>query len=190
MQPSAPVVRPERRVEKVGEGLLRDAKFIERPDPPGRCEFGRPHHIELQDVRIRRPGVEPLHVELMTLIGGVGRRSNLDAHAVLGLEPRNLAPDNLAFGAEHASGEGQRVGRAPAGGSQRRRKEAHGRAPEHPKTIAERGQTGFSASHCRANSMVQFHGRFAADFVNRAVSERDNALRESHGASSSRRNAG
>ena len=36
----------------------------------------------------------------MTLIGHVGRLSHLDAHSMLGLESRRLAPDNLAFGAE------------------------------------------------------------------------------------------
>ena len=140
------LVRPKRRVEEVGEGLLRDAKFVDRPNPPGRCKLGRPDHIELQDVRIRRPGVEPLYVELMTLIGGVGRLSYFDAHAVLGLEPRNLTPDNLAFGAEHASGEGQRVGRAPAGGCSATATTTPTAARQNIRKRYQRGQTGVSCA--------------------------------------------
>ena len=64
----------------------------------------------------------------MTLIRGVWRRSHLDAHAVLGLEPRNLPPDHRPFGAEDASREGQPVWRAPAG-SERHRRDTNGRAP-------------------------------------------------------------
>ncbi len=85
------------------------SKAVERQNPAGGGELGSPDRVELEDVGIARTGVEPLHVELMALVGGVGGAALLDPDVgMLAHEPRELAPQHLPLGAEHAAGHGDR----------------------------------------------------------------------------------
>jgi hypothetical protein len=50
-----------------------ERKPTEIHDPPRRRKLRRPHHVELQNVRIGRVSIQPLDKELVPLIRGVGR---------------------------------------------------------------------------------------------------------------------
>jgi len=86
-------------------------KAVQREDPLGGGELGSPDGVELEDVGVARPGVEPLHVELVALVGGVGGSALLDPDVgMLAHEPPELAAEHLPLGAEHAAGEGDHCG--------------------------------------------------------------------------------
>jgi hypothetical protein len=73
VQPTPHAIRRDHAFEEaVGVG----AEAVEREDPPGRGELRRPHHVELEDVGLARPRVEPLDVALVPLVGGVRRRAH------------------------------------------------------------------------------------------------------------------
>ena len=85
----------------------RRPEAVERQDPAGGGELRRPDRVELEDVGLARPRVEPLHVELMALVGRVGRGPLHDPDVgVLPHESRELAAQDLALGAERAAREG------------------------------------------------------------------------------------
>ena len=107
---------------------------IEIGDPAGRRELGRPHDIQLQDVRIAHPGIEPLDVELMPLVGGVG--SGAQRHLDRRMGPRKavkLPADDVGLAPDRTAGEGQR--RLAGSGTAR---EGHGRTrgqPDHRRSV-------------------------------------------------------
>ena len=81
---------------------------IEAGNPPGRRELRRPHDVELQDVGIARPRVEPLDIELMPLVRRIGRRPQ--RHRDRRMRPPEafeLAADDVGFPSDHAAGEGE-----------------------------------------------------------------------------------
>src|SRR4051794_21342681 len=88
-------------------------KLIEREDPTCGSEFGGPDGVELENVGIARAGIEPLHVELVSLIGGI--RSIAPDHAnvgVLGVESGQLPVQHFRLSAKGAAGEGHDDGPA------------------------------------------------------------------------------
>jgi hypothetical protein len=88
-----------------GEEVARiRLEALEGEDPSGRREFGGPDHVELQDVRISDTRVEPLDVELVPLIRGVGRGPTLDANPrMLVHEALQLASQQLSLGTHRTS---------------------------------------------------------------------------------------
>ena len=48
------------------------AKLVQGQDPPSGSKLRSPDYIQLENVRIACPRIEPLHVELVLLVGGVG----------------------------------------------------------------------------------------------------------------------
>ena len=106
-------MRPFQRlaVDGGGEEVVDvEVESVERQNPSGRRELRGPDHVELQHVGIGRAGVEPLHVELMALVGGVGRGLHLHAYGrVQRLEAVELPPNRLAFPAYRAASERQHM---------------------------------------------------------------------------------
>jgi hypothetical protein len=89
------------------------AEPLERQDPSGGGELRRPDGVHLENVRVGGPGIEPLHIELVAKVGGIGGGTHLDPDArTLPVEPLELATQDLSFGAEHAAGNGHRGGAA------------------------------------------------------------------------------
>ena len=98
-----PEVRPDGGVE---EGVRRGIEGREREDPSRGGELGGPDHVELEDVRVRTPGDEPLDVELMALIGGVG--GGPDLHPDVGmllLKGFELSAEDVRLGSHRAPGD-------------------------------------------------------------------------------------
>ena len=96
----APLVRGEGGREEVG-GV--GGGLVQRQHPSGCGELGGPDDVQLQHVRLGCTGVQPLHVQLMALVGCVGRDAQLDAHAgMLLLERRELLLHQAPFRAERA----------------------------------------------------------------------------------------
>src|SRR5687767_5811917 len=60
VEPPLPPVRLQAGRKPI---MFRWSETIEGEDPSGGGEFGRPDHIELQDIRSPHLGIEPLHVE-------------------------------------------------------------------------------------------------------------------------------
>jgi hypothetical protein len=78
-------------------------KAIKIQNPSGRGKFGGPHDIELQNVGIGGAGVEPLHIQLMAIVGSIGRRAHFDAQRrMTRLESRELASKELGLAADRA----------------------------------------------------------------------------------------
>jgi hypothetical protein len=81
---------------------------INGKNPSGPRKLGGPDHVELQDVGSRCSGVEPLDVQLMALIGGIGRDAQLDFDAGMTFgKPIDLTSHHRGFGADGAAGERQ-----------------------------------------------------------------------------------
>ena len=120
-EPGHPVqgAPPPRSRERGREEVVDvGSKAVERQDPAGRRELCRPDDVELQDIWIRRAGIQPLHVQLMALVGRVGCDAQLDLHTGMALsETHELPAHDLGFGAERAPGKGEpcRPVRAAAG---------------------------------------------------------------------------
>ena len=90
-------------------------KPVEAGNPPGCRELRRPHDVELQDVGIAHPRVEPLHVELMPLVRRIGRGPQRHVDRWMrSPEAFELPADDLAFPADHAAGEVSTWPGAPA----------------------------------------------------------------------------
>ena len=66
------------RVRSAGKKSSSSASGVERSDPAGSGKLRGPDDIELQDVRLWSTCVQPLHVELVPLIGGIGSDADLD----------------------------------------------------------------------------------------------------------------
>jgi hypothetical protein len=100
---------PAVRIERCGKEIVTvGGRQVDRVYPAGSGEFGSPDDVELEDIGIGRPGVQPLHVQLVALIGGVGCHAELDRHVRMQrFEPRQLRADDGALGAHRASREGQ-----------------------------------------------------------------------------------
>jgi hypothetical protein len=82
-------------------------KSVQREDPTGRRELWGPDRIELEDIGVAGAGIEPLDIQLMPLIGGIGRVSADDTDSgVLGVEPLELPVEDLGLGAEGAAWKG------------------------------------------------------------------------------------
>ena len=82
----------------------------------GGGELRGPDRVELENVGLADVGVEPLHVELMALVGGVRSGPLHDPDiGVLLHESRELAPQDRAFGAECAARKDHRDGTAGGG---------------------------------------------------------------------------
>ena len=95
----------ERRWQEIVDARLES---VERQNPSGRRKLRHPDDVELQNVRRRRAGVEPLHVELMALIRRVGCDLQLHAHPGTPLcKTSELAPYNVALRSERAARERQ-----------------------------------------------------------------------------------
>jgi hypothetical protein len=121
------------------EGVDVGGEAVERQDPAGGAELGGPHHVELEDVGVAGAGVEPLDVELVALVGGVGGAALLDHDVgVGGGEARELRRQHLGLRTQRAAGEGD-YRRAAGGGAAA----AGGDAGERGKRQGERqGQRG------------------------------------------------
>jgi hypothetical protein len=76
---------------------------VEREYPPGGGELGRPDHVELEHVRVAHPRVEPLDIELVALVGRVGRRAldHTDVR-VRAREAHKLAAQHAGLGSDRA----------------------------------------------------------------------------------------
>src|SRR5262245_58310501 len=124
----ADIDEPRHRVQSIvsavggnrrGEEVLsRWTESIERSDPARGGEFGRPDHVQLEDVRIGCPAVQPLDVQLKPLSGRTRRRLDVDRYArVRRRESLDLAPEHDSFGAQRTAGYGEDVGtRSACGG--------------------------------------------------------------------------
>src|SRR5258708_25338313 len=72
-------------------------KAIEAVNPTRRGEFCGPDDVELKNVGIGSSCVQPLHVELMSLIGGIGGGAKSDSDRwVLRLKAIELPADDIA----------------------------------------------------------------------------------------------
>ncbi len=104
VQHAIPAVRLHGSLE---EARRIGAIAIQRQNPAGGGELGRPDDVELQDVGIAGPGVQPLNVKLVTLVGRVRGLASNDAHVrVLGHEAVELKAQQLRLGADGAGRKG------------------------------------------------------------------------------------
>ena len=138
----ADVHEPRQRVQRAvpavrsdgGGKELIDARFepVEAGNPSRGREFRGPDDVELQDVGIARPGVQPLHVQLMPLVRRVRRGPQRDVNRGVRLaEPIELAPDHFAFAPDEAAGKRQDVRLRPDAALRRQHRRRRGR-PEDP----------------------------------------------------------
>src|SRR5262249_1488946 len=85
-------------------------ELIQVEDPTRRRKLWRPHHVKLQDVGIGRTRVQPLDVELVTIVGGVWRRAQFDAyrrmHRVKAIQ---LTADGVGLRANRTAGKHEDV---------------------------------------------------------------------------------
>jgi hypothetical protein len=85
-----------------------NGKRVEREYPSRPGELSSPDDVKLQDVGLDGAGVEPLNIQLMALVGGIRRDTQLDRDTRVGLaEPVELTPRDGRFGTQPAAGEGQ-----------------------------------------------------------------------------------
>jgi hypothetical protein len=78
-------------------------KAVEWENPSRGRKLRGPYDIELEDVGITRSRVQPLDVELMPLVRGIGSISAHDSDGrVLRIETSDLSREHLGFGPEGA----------------------------------------------------------------------------------------
>ena len=93
------------------EFVRRRMEAVKRQNPSGRRELRCRDGIELQDVRLRGVRIQPLDVQLVLLVGGIGNRLNFNLQVgMLRLERGELMPQHLAFTTDGAAGEHERPG--------------------------------------------------------------------------------
>ncbi len=103
VQRAVPTIGLYRGGEERG-GIRRET--VERQDPAGGSEFWRPDYVELQDVGVTRVRVQPLHVELMALVGRIGRLAPLDTDSGMSShEPVELSLQQFRFRPDRAGRE-------------------------------------------------------------------------------------
>ena len=101
-----PSIGGHRRREEVFRMRLES---IERENPSGGGELRRPDHVELQNVRFRCAGIEPLHVQLVTDIRRIGRGSNVHARVRMKrLKSCELPLNDSCLSSDRARRHGQR----------------------------------------------------------------------------------
>ena len=102
---AVPAIGRHRRREELVD---RRPETVERGNPPRGRELRRPDHVELQHIGLADVRVEPLDVELVALVGVVGRGAQLDRDlGMRGAEPLELPARHLAFAAEEAARQRQ-----------------------------------------------------------------------------------
>ena len=78
--------------------LQTPALLLERANPISARELGGPDDVELEDVRLGRVGVEPLDVQLVTLVGRVGNSGcSLGSHLHFGIRRDGAFVDPLRY---------------------------------------------------------------------------------------------
>jgi hypothetical protein len=120
------------RCAHAGEEPLDVDVLGERRQEAGARELGDPHDVELQHVGRGDASGQPLHVELMAEVGGVGRAAHLDVDVWMrGLEALDERREGATFLAERRRTDDELHGVVRPRGGRDEDREAKGEGGEH-----------------------------------------------------------